>query len=214
MRISIVCSNEQHPVHSWLKRWAASRAPGHEVELVSSSTQLGGGDFLFLISCSEFIGPATRARYRHTLVVHASRLPDGRGWSPHIWQILEGSRSVPVSLLEAEDKIDSGRIWAERVMKLEGHELHDEINDQLFAITLELMDFAVDNEAGIAPRAQEDRTPTYYRKRTPDDSRLDPARSIADQFDLMRVADPARFPCFIEYRGHRYRLILQKDSTT
>lgn len=212
MKISIVCSNERHPVHPWLQRWAAARAAEHEVELVDAAARLSGGDILFLISCSEFVGSATRGRYRHTLVVHASRLPQGRGWSPHIWQILEGSHAVPVSLLEAEDKIDSGRIWDERVIPLEGHELHDEINRKLFAITLELMDFAVDNETTVVPRDQGSQAPTYYRKRSPDDSRLDPTKSIAEQFDLMRVADPDRFPCFFEHRGHVYRLILQKDS--
>ena len=40
------------------------------------------GDILFLISCSERIGDAYRQKYRHVLVLHASDLPKGRGWSP------------------------------------------------------------------------------------------------------------------------------------
>ena len=42
------------------------------------------------------------------------------------------------------------------------------------------------------------------------DSRLDPSRSIAEQFDLLRVADPQRFPAFFDLRGHRYLVRLKK----
>lgn len=212
MRISLLSSNPGHPVFGKLRDWSEARGRDHQVELVTTSDALGGGDFLFLVSCTQLIGPEIRRRYRHTLVIHASRLPHGRGWSPHIWQVLEGSNSIPVSLLEAVDDLDSGAIWAERVIALEGHELYDEINDKLFAVTTELMDYAVSNEGRIVPRSQTGATPSYYRKRSPEDSRLDPAKTIAEQFDLLRVADPERFPCFFEIRGHRYRLILRKDS--
>jgi len=57
---------------------------------------------------------------------------------------------------------------------------------------------------------QDERPPSYYRRRTPDDSRLDPSRSIAEQFDLLRVADPQRFPAFFDLRGHRYVVRIEK----
>jgi methionyl-tRNA formyltransferase len=211
MRISILSSDPRHPVFGKLREWSEVRARDHEVELVTTPDALGGGDLLFLIVCRQLIGPEIRCRYRHTLVVHASRLPHGRGWSPHIWQVLEGCNAIPVSLLEAVDKLDSGAIWAERVITLEGHELYDEINERLFAVTTELMDFAILNDGRIVPRPQGSATPTYYRKRTPEDSRLDPAKTLAEQFDLLRVADPERFPCFFEIRGRRYRVLLRKD---
>ena len=45
---------------------------------------------------------------------------------------------------------------------------------------------------------------TYMTKRIPADSQLDPCKSIAEQFDLLRVADSQRFPAFFDYRGKRY----------
>jgi len=167
MNISIVCSSKEHPVYPFLERWQLSQQNRHNLELIQSKEQLSGGDILFLISCADLIHKPVRDRYSHTLVIHASPLPVGRGWSPHIWQILEGKREITVTLLEAEDNVDSGAIWAQRVMKLEGHELYDEINNTLFAIECELMDFAVNRQRDIAPRAQSDETPTYYRRRTP-----------------------------------------------
>lgn len=212
MKISVACSRREHPIYSSLQRWVDMRRAAHDVALVNTIGALSGGDILFLISCSEIVRSDIRSKYRHSLVVHASALPKGRGWSPHIWQILEGGNSIPVTLLEAEDQVDSGAIWAQRNIQLEGHELYDEINAKLFEVTLELMDYAVAGAATVRPQAQQVLEPTYYRKRTPEDSRLDPHKTIAEQFDLLRVADAARFPCFIEYRGKRYRVFLRKED--
>lgn len=211
MRVSVLCSSRSHPVFQWLERWAERTRRQHAVELVDSFARVGEGDILFLISCSEIVGADVRARFRHTLVVHASALPQGRGWSPHVWQVLEGSGRVPVTLLEAEDRVDTGAIWAQREIRLEGHELYDEINAKLFEQTLTLMDFAIENAASVRPRPQEG-APSYYRKRAPEDSRLDPNKTIAEQFELLRVADSERFPCFFDYRGKRYRLSLRKED--
>lgn len=210
MRITILCSSLEHPIFPSLRDWAGRHAAGHQVQLVQRKAELSGGDILFLISCHEIIGKDVRAKYRATLVIHASDLPLGRGWSPHIWQILEGARQFPVTLLEAEDQVDSGAIWSQVMLKFEGHETYGEINQALFAAELELMDFAVNNLETVEPKPQDKREPTYYRRRTPQDSQLAPERSIAEQFDLMRVADPQRFPAYFDMRGHRYVLNITK----
>lgn len=212
MKISVLCSDAAHPVYPWLERWCNLRAREHSVELVDRKSKLHDGDLLFLISCHEVIDSAVLSRYLATLVIHASDLPEGRGWSPHIWQILEGRSEIVVTLLEAEGRVDSGRIWAKRVMHLEGHELFDEINEALFSTEMELMDYAVDNFGRIEPRPQDSRAATYHRRRTPEDSRLDPYRTLADQFDLLRVADPTRFPAFFDFRGNRYLVRIDKDK--
>lgn len=212
MRVSILCSDARHPIFPWLEEWAARHGHDHDVELVRRKEDLSGGEILFLISCHEIIRDDVRARYDATLVIHASDLPLGRGWSPHIWQILDGKPQVPVSLIEAEDVLDSGAIWAQTAFRVEGHETFNEINAKLFDSELELMDFALTNFGKVTPRPQDGRAPTHYRQRTPEDSRIDPARSIADQFDLLRVADPQRFPAFLEFRGHRYVICIMKDG--
>jgi methionyl-tRNA formyltransferase len=212
MRISILCSSKSHPIYPRLEAWRERHAGAHQVELADSSARLSGGELLLLVSCDEMIGPQTRSRYGAVLVIHASDLPEGRGWSPHVWQILAGSNRIAVTLLSAEDAVDSGAIWGQRWIAFEGHELSDEINARLFAAELELMDLAVDRFGQVAPRAQDARAPTYYRRRTPEDSRLDPHKTIAEQFDLLRVADPERYPAFFDYRGCRYLVKLTKKG--
>mgnify|MGYP001008623254 CR=1 FL=1 len=211
MKVTIVCSDPRHPVYPHLQRWSA-RNSAHEVSLISSIREATGGDLMFLISCNELVKKEVRDRFAKTLVIHASDLPRGRGWSPHIWQILEGNSEIVVTLLEAEDKVDSGNIWHQIKMQIEPGDLVDEIHEKLFQTEVELMDFAVQNFATIQPRPQRDEPPTFYPKRQPEDSRLDPDGTIADQFNLIRVCDPDRYPAFFDLHGHRYEIRLTKKD--
>lgn len=211
MNISIVCSSQTHPVFPNLVTWVKQRRSMHIIELVSRSDELNpdGGDILFLISCHEIIPQDIRRRYRACLVVHASDLPMGRGWSPLIWQVLEGQSKIMVTLLEAADVVDSGRIWRKIPIRLHGHELIDEINSILFEAEQTLMDYAIENLDKVQPVEQTGQA-TYYPRRVAADSRLDVNRSIAEQFNLLRVVDNLRYPAFFDYRGHRYQLMLKK----
>ena len=183
----------------------------HEVELVQRKSDLAGGEILFLVSCSEIIDTKVRDMYMATLVLHASDLPKGRGWSPHIWDIVNGAETITLSLLEAEDKVDSGRIWKKLDIPVPKHALWDEINQLLFEAEIELINFAVQNFGTVSPALQQDSENTsYYPKRTPADSRIDVNKSIAEQFDLIRVCDLNRFPAYFEHLGFRYILKLEK----
>lgn len=211
MEITILCSSEKHPINSWLITWKDKKSENHTIDLVRNKSDLSGGDLLFLISCSEIIKQEEREKYQKTLVIHASDLPRGRGWSPHIWQIIEGENSICVSLLEAEDKVDSGDIWHQIKVDIPKHFLFDEINNALFEAELLLMDFAVNNMQSIVPHKQSAEVePTYYPKRSPKDSQLDPEQSIKGLFDVMRVCDPERFPAYFELYGKKYAVKLEK----
>ena len=211
MKISIVCSDTGHPILAALQQWQAANSQQHEISIVQRKQDLDPSNLLFLISCHELITRTERDRHGAVLVIHASDLPRGRGWSPHVWQILDGRTDLTVTLLEAEDKVDSGRIWAQEHIHVPEHALFDEINLALFQAELKLMDFAVANVERIEPRVQQESVEaTYYRKRTPDDSELDPEKSIAEQFDIIRVSDPDRYPAFFRLHGHTYKITLEK----
>lgn len=211
MKITFLCSDQNHPVNEYLSRWILANKNKHEISLVRSKADLTGGDILFLLSCSEIIDSSERACYAASLVLHASDLPKGRGWSPHIWQICEGSELIALSLIEAEDLVDSGRLWHQTNLCIPRHALWNEINDILFLAEMRLIDFAVQKFGLFTPVSQcKDVEPTYYPKRKPSDSKLDPNKTIAEQFNLMRVCDPDRYPAYFEMHGHKYKLILKK----
>jgi len=211
MKITILCTNPNHPVVNSLQVWVADMSSkGHSVSLLNDKADLPGGDVLFLVSCSQLIKDAERKKYRATLVLHASDLPKGRGWSPYIWSILTGAQQITVCLLEAHDPVDSGPIWLKTEFNLDGHELLPEINEKLFAAELLLMTQAVEQFEQISPIPQSGDPGPYMPKRSPADSRLEPHKTIAEQFDLLRVVDSQRYPAFFEYRGKRYLIRIEK----
>lgn len=212
MNISILCSDMCHPVYSHLQRWCTEQSSRHNVLLVNSIDDLLGGDLLFLISCNEIVPYIVRGRYRASLVVHASDLPEGRGWSPLVWQILGGRNRIAVTLLEADDCVDSGAIWQKRWLEFDGTELYDEINESLFSVELELMNYAVDNMDSVDPQVQDKVGASWYPRRTPDLSRIDVHRPLAEQFDLLRVADPERYPAYFDYRGAAYEIFIKRRN--
>jgi methionyl-tRNA formyltransferase len=183
---------------------------GHNVSLVFETSQLIGGDVLFLVSCSQIVRDVERNKYKATLVLHASDLPKGRGWSPYVWSILEGAKQITVSLLEATEPVDCGAVWLKTTFLLEGHELLDEINSKLFDAELYLMTEAVERFTDIHPAIQVGESGGYMKKRTPADSRIDPNKSISEQFNLLRVVDSERYPAFFEYQGYRYLIKIEK----
>jgi methionyl-tRNA formyltransferase len=211
MKITLLCSDASHPVNGHLTRWMERNSAKHDISFVRSKKDLPGGQLLFLISCSEIISANDRAAYRASLVLHASDLPRGRGWSPHIWQIIGGAETITLSLLEAEDAVDSGRLWHQVTFPVPKHALWDEINELLFGAEIRLIDRAVEEFDTVTPILQnQDIEPTYFPRRTPADSKIDPERSIASQFDRIRVCDPSRFPAYFELYGNRYNVLLEK----
>jgi methionyl-tRNA formyltransferase len=195
----------------WLHRWRDEmHAQGHKVSLCHDKSELTGGEILFLVSCSQIVGDAERRKFDVALVLHASDLPKGRGWSPHVWSILDGASQIAVCLLEAAEPVDSGPIWFKSVFELDGHELLPEINERLFTVELELMTRATREFGSVQSTPQRGDPGPYMRKRTPEDSRLAVERTIAEQFDLLRVVDNQRYPAFFDYRGKRYRMTIEK----
>lgn len=211
LTIEILCSSPEHPVNAWLERWIAARASRDTVRLIHDKDQISSGDLLFLIAVTELIDAPTLGRFTHNAVIHSSDLPEGRGWSPQVWSILDGAREIVVSGLAAAKAVDSGPIWIKQTVEIPPHFVHDEINAALFETWCNVMTTICDMvEARETPTPQDDRPATYWPRRTPKDSALDPHDTIANQFDLMRVCDPDRYPAYFEMHGHTYAIRLEK----
>jgi methionyl-tRNA formyltransferase len=183
----------------------------HDIRLVTSKEELVGGDLLFLVSCAEIISENDRKNFLAAYVLHASDLPRGRGWSPHIWEIKNGADQITLSILEVEDVVDSGKILLKRKIPVPKHALWKEINHLLFSNEIELIEFTIKYFRKLNPSPQENLdSVTHYPRRVPKDSEIDPSKPIAEQFDQIRVCDPDRYPAFFDYLGCRYTLKLEK----
>ena len=184
---------------------------GHQVVWAHHPGQLPSADVCFYLGCSRIVDAQVRSRYRHNLVVHESDLPEGRGWSPLSWQILEGRSRIAVTLFEAVDELDAGPVFGQTWLQFEGHELNGELKAAQFQATADLCrEFvaAVGTSGPVARRQQGE--PSYWPRRRKEDSRLDPHGSLVGQFNLLRIVDNRRYPAWFEWQGQAYELAIRK----
>ena len=211
LKVTLLCSDIKHPVYKALEQWKAINKQRYDIELLTSVEQINRkGTLLFLVSCSEIVKKSHRDYFIHTLVLHASDLPKDRGWSPHVWAVVNGKSKLTLSLLEAEDKVDTGAIWKKVDITLDGSELYDEINKKLFDAELQLITWACENVDSVVPVLQDESATNYLRKRTLEDSEVDISQSLESQFNLLRVCDPERFPAYFYKNGCKYKIKIEK----
>ena len=123
------------------------------------------------------------------------------------WQILEGASSIPITLFEAIADLDAGPLYLQQHIDLHGHELVEEWRALQAQATFELCLAWLDRYHQVVAAAQPQQGEvSYYRRRRPADSKLDPERSLAEQFDLLRVVDNQSYPAFFQWRGRRFVL--------
>lgn len=192
---------------------AALRADGDDATLVRKQDDVREGEAAFYLSCMRITPPTVLARNKRNFVAHASDLPKDRGFSPIVWQILDGVNDIPICLIEARDPVDSGEIYRRDVLHFEGHELNVELRDRLGQRIVEMCLDVMRAKEPPAGRAQVGE-PTWRKRRRPGDSRLDPARTIAEQFPLLRVVDNDAYPAFFDLNGRRYVLKIEDAGPT
>lgn len=214
MIISLVVDNPQ----SWFVPFAEilnERLKSFDgPELFYSSEKIPvGNEIAFFLSCEKKVSSSTLRRSRHNIVVHASNLPQGKGMSPLTWQILEGKNEVPISLFEAVEEFDAGQIYLKDSIRFEGNELLDEIRNALGNKIVEMCERFVREYPAIIAQARPQSGPeSFYRRRKPEDSRLDPNKTIAEQFNLLRVVDNERYPAFFELKGRKFVIKVHSGS--
>ena len=185
---------------------------GHAVRWIHTPSALFQGDVCLMLSCGRLLSSEQLALHRHNLVVHASALPQGQGWSPMTWQILEGASSIPISLFEAVADLDAGSIYLQKQLSLQGHELAEEWRVLLAKATLDLclawFDRYQEVVSAVQPQSGE---ASHYPRRRPVDSQLDPESSLEEQFNLLRVVDNESYPAFFYWQNYRYDLFIRRS---
>lgn len=202
---------------SWILPWAESLrkilSPFHDVSLCLVKEEIPEGDMAFLLGCTKLLPPRFLGRNRMNLVVHESDLPRGRGWSPVAWQVIEGADRIPVVLFEAVENLDSGPIYLRSGIELDGTELLPEIREIQGKKTVELVLTFLEKWPDLEPVEQVGK-PTFFPRRTVNQDRVDINRTIAENFDHLRIVDNERYPAWFEYRGREYEIRIYPKSSS
>lgn len=187
----------------------------HTCVWVNNADDLDGGDICIYLSYGRIVSEERLSKFRNNLVVHASDLPKGRGWSPTSWMILEGQSQIPVTLIEALPKVDSGPIYDQIWIDLEHADLVDEWRIKLSRATVSLVqDFVRNYPVSLEGKRAQQGEPSFYPKRGRLDSQLDVGKPLIEQFNLLRIVDNESYPAFFDAYGSEFVLQVQKRTST
>ncbi len=210
-RITILVDN-----NSWILPYAEQLLQtlvklNYHCVLVRSANDIPKGDVCFLLGCTKIVPKNILLYNQYNMVIHESNLPQGKGFAPIAWQILEGKKVIPVCLIEANESVDSGDIWLKEYIELVGDELSHQWRIIQGEISIQLAIKFITNFHELKPQVQLGKS-TNYPRRIPKDSELDINKTIAAQFDLLRVVDNHLYPAFFNHLGVRYKIKVYRDE--
>jgi len=129
------------------------------------------------------------------------------------WLVLEGAKKIPLTLFEAAEKVDAGAVYLRDHAKLRGDELLPEIQAKVADAIMRLCEKFIAGYPAVLKRAKtQSGKPGYYPKRKPHDSRLNPKKPLASQFNLLRTVNNDVYPAYFTHLGETYVLKIEKKK--
>ena len=168
-------------------------------------------DLVFILGYTTILPLSLKKINKLVLIVHESNLPNGKGFSPLQWQILKGKNLIIFSLIDLNKDIDSGDIYDQIKLKLNGNELFNEIRAKQAQTTFKLINIFLKKYPLIKKTKQKGRS-TYFRKRTIKDGKLNINKSINAQFNLLRIGNNDKWPSYFIKNGVKYILKIYKEN--
>jgi methionyl-tRNA formyltransferase len=135
--------------------------------------------------------------------VHFSLLPRWRGAAPVERAILAGDRETGVDIMQLEEGLDTGGIYAEARVTIDPDETADALRERLVSLGTELLVHTLlDGLGAPAPQVGE---PTYAAKLDPAEFELDWSRAAEELHRLVRVGR-----AWTTFRGKRLKVLEAK----
>ena len=138
---------------------------------------------------------------------HPSLLPKYRGATPTVWALMNGEKETGMTAHFIEDeKIDSGRIIAQEKIKIEPSDNDGILRCKLATLSekvlIDALSLILKQQKETFPLQVESEA-TYYRKRTLEDSEINPDNSFMDNLNKINAMSP--YPgAYLTYNGKRY----------
>lgn len=140
---------------------------------------------------------------RGAVGLHHSLLPEGRGFAPVAWTILNREERAGTTLFKLTKEVDAGDIAGQEEVRVASDETNESLRLKLDSIGLRLItdflngDFEWRKQSGV---------PSYYGKRVPEFSEINWGESAEEVYRLIR-ASPSDARAFFEVDGYKVYVI-------
>lgn len=182
---------------------------GHSVIYVFNKQGIQKGDVCLLLSCTKLIQEEFLKLNENNIVIHASDLPSGKGFSPLQWQILEGKNQITLTLFEVVNEVDSGPYYIKDIVEYDGTEMLPDLRDKM-AKKINWMALKYINEYYSIEPIKQFGVESFYPRRKKEDDEIDPQKNIIELFNHFRVADNKKYPLFFKHMGQEYSIKVEK----
>jgi len=211
MKITILTDNPNSWIIPYVEDLKKELNENHKLHHVYNTSDIAGGDIMLILSCENILKKEFLQLHKSNIVVHPSKLPQGKGWSPLAWQVLEGLNKIPVSLFEAVEDVDAGDVYIVDYIELKGHELNDEIKHKQGLLTIKMIKQYINkfNTIKGIPQSGEE---SFYPRRKQKENELNINKTIAEQFNLLRVVDNERYPAHFYIGDQKYIIKIYKSN--
>lgn len=209
MKIACLLDKQNDWIAPYVKQYCETSNPTLHIDY--NAENLKEYDIVFILGYTQILEKSFLESNGLCLVIHESDLPDGKGFSPLQWQILENKNEVVFTLFKAEQEVDSGDIYLQKSVSFSGYELLDEIREIQAKATLELIDTFLKKYPDVTGVRQVG-DGSFYPRRSGKDDRLDIDQTIREQFNHFRIANNDEYPLWFELDGHRYYVKISRDT--
>ncbi|MFO1531897.1 MAG: formyltransferase family protein [Kiritimatiellia bacterium] len=163
-------------------------------------------DILLSLGYPSLLGPELLGIAGWNLNVHPTLLPKYRGPAT-AWHVLAaGEKRSGVTVHHIDAGMDTGPVLAQLECDLGPFDTLRSLKRKTDALEPPAVRAALvrlrSGDPGGDPQNEAEAS-TFRESRTPDDSRVDPSRSLLELYDFIRACDPDRFPAFFEVEGQR-----------
>ena len=197
--------------NNWLSSYCINykkKNKNRAIKIYYNFKKIKNYDYVFVLGYTKILPKTFIEKNKLVTVIHESNLPKGKGVSPLQWQILQNKNIIKINLIKLESKVDSGDIILTDDLKFNGSELYDEIRKKQAEATFKLIDKFLSKK--ISCYKKQKGNESFFRKRSPADSKIDIKQSLKKNFNLLRICNNEKWPAFFYYKNQKYILKIYK----
>ena len=210
-KIGFLIDNKNRWIEKFLKKENFKNNSKYKFKIFDNPLKIKNYDVIFILGYTKILNKSFLKKNKYNLVVHASNLPKGKGFSPVQWQILKNKNIIPVCLIKAEISVDSGEIYEKIFFKLNGTELYDEIREKQARATFKIIKKFLIKFPKTFKKKQVGKS-TFYKRRYPKSNLLNINKSIKSNFNLLRISNNDLYPSYFYYKSKKYIIKIFKED--
>lgn len=210
-KITFLLDKSNNPIEKYLLKFNFNLNKKYIFKVVKNPNSIINQDIVFVLNYTKILSEKFLLKNKLNIVVHASKLPKDKGFSPVQNQVLRGKNIVDIALIEMVKKVDSGDIFLKDKFKLKHTDLIQEIKEKQAFASLKIIKKFLLKYPNVQKQKQVGKE-SFNKRRNFWSNKLDINKSIKSQMNIFRIGDNENYPCFFEYKKKIFKLKIYKNE--